>query len=90
MTPAEKLSKVKPWRKPSAKGAKPPAPVWSCRIREHREKLRLSLRDVANGVGLSQTAVHQVEHGSDPMLTSAVALGKFFGVPVETLWTKLA
>lgn len=92
MTPAEKLSKAKPWRRdPRNKGSGAPRKVfWVCRIRDRREALRLSLRDVAGAVRLSVTALHQIEHGTDPQLTTARRLAEFFGCGVEELWPKRA
>lgn len=88
MTPAEKLSAAKPWRRePRNTTAPARKAVWpKCRCRAKREALRLSLRDVATAIGLSVTALHQIEHGTDPMLTTATKLARFFGSAVEELW----
>jgi DNA-binding XRE family transcriptional regulator len=87
-TPAEKLSKVRPWRRAPRNKARRYG-RWDCRIRQTREPLRLSLRTVAEAVGLSVTALHQIEHGGDPQLTTARKLAAFFGKSVEELWPKL-
>ena len=88
MTPAERLAKSKPWRRPPRNKAEPRTPAWVCRVRERREALRLSLRDVAGAVRLSVTALHQIEHGGDPQLTTARRLADFFGATVEDLWPR--
>lgn len=90
LSPAEKLSRDKPYRRsPSGKG-EPREAVWICCCRERREALRLSLRDVAAAVGLSVTGYWQIERGSDPQLTTARRLAAFFGATVEQLWPKEA
>lgn len=61
------------------------SPSRAC-VREWRESLNLSLRDVAGAVGISVTALHQIEHGTDPQLTTARKLSEFFQVPTEKLW----
>ena len=63
-------------------------PVWECRIREYREKAKLSLSEMAGHVGLSKTGLWQIEQGSDPMLSTARKIAEFFGVKVEVLWPK--
>lgn len=85
-TAAEILSAKKPWRRAPRNKTHPRNAVWKCRLTEIRESLRLSLRDVASAVGLSVTALWQVEKGTDPMLTTAVKLAEFFGKAVEELW----
>ncbi len=90
VSPAEKLAHRKPWRRSPRNRSKPRKAVWECRIRAEREPLRLSLRDVARACKLSVTALHQIEHGSDPMLTTATRLAEFFGLAVGELWPRLA
>ena len=87
-SPAERLAKTIKLRK-YRRGACSVKLVWNCDLRARREKLFLTMRDVAKAVGLSVTGYYAIEHGSDPQLTSAVKLAEFFAVPVETLWTKL-
>lgn len=88
MTPAEKLAKKKQWRRAKRNG--PPSPprraVWKPRLRELRESLRISMRDVAAAVGLGLSSYWQIENGTDPMLTNAVRIATFFGRAVEDLW----
>ena len=88
MTPAEKLAARKPWRRQPRNGVAVRRTVWRCRLREVRESLRISLRDVAKECGFSVSALWQVEMGGDPMLTTARKLAAFFGKSVEELWPK--
>ena len=85
MTPAEKLSKSKPRRKLGTKPYERKAP-WNCGITSLRHALRISLDDVATAVGISKTALWQIEHGTDPMLTTAAKLATFFGRSIEEIW----
>jgi DNA-binding XRE family transcriptional regulator len=85
MTPAEKLSRSKPRR--TRKPTNHPR-VWDCGIRAERERLRLSLGEVADAVGMSKCGLWQVENGSDPMLTTAAKLAEFFGKRIDELWRK--
>lgn len=87
MTPAEKLAAEKPWRPAPRNHVKPRKTVWKCGLRAAREKLRISLRDVAKACGISVTALWQIEMGTDPMLTTATKLAAFFGMRIDELWT---
>lgn len=60
--------------------------VWVCNLRYLRDKHNLSMDQVAAGVSLSKTAYWQIEHGGDPMLTSARRIADFFGQRIEMLW----
>lgn len=87
MTPAEKLAKKKPWMRGKRNG--PPHPrrvVWICRVREVRESLRISIKDVAKALGMSISGLWQIEMGSDPMLTTVRMLCAFFGKTEMELW----
>jgi DNA-binding XRE family transcriptional regulator len=86
MTPAEKLSAKKPWRREPRNKVQDRKVTWVCRVREVRESLRLSLEDVALAVKLSKTAYWQIEHGGDPQLTSARRIADFFGKSEKDLW----
>ncbi len=88
MTPAEKLAAKKPWRRSPRNHIATRRRVWNCRVRDTRERLRLSLDDAADGIGISKTALWQIEMGSDPMLTTASAIATFFGMEVKDLWPK--
>ena len=92
MTPAEKLSQSKRRKRP--KRNDPPAPqakVWETTLREVRDSLDLSLRDVADSCRLSVASYFRIEHGfADPCLTTARTISAFFGREVWDLWPKRA
>lgn len=87
-SPAEVLAAKQPRkraaRKPAGLGLRAP---FMCSCRELRESLGLTMGVVAEAVGLSKTAYWQIEHGTEPVLGSALRIAKFFGRPVEWLWT---
>lgn len=87
MTPAEKLAKEKPRRKLREKPYERTS-HWHCGITRLRHELRISLDDVADAIGISKTTLWQIEHGTDPMLTTAMKLSVFFGRPIESMWTE--
>ena len=62
--------------------------VLACRVREVREKLGLSLDQVADAIGSSKQWLSTVERGSNARLDLAMRLATFFGVAVEELWTR--
>lgn len=84
-SPAELLAERKPRRKLRAKPYARKSP-WDCRITAMRHELRISLDDVAKAVKISKTALWQIEHGTDPMLTTATKLATFFGRSIHELW----
>ncbi len=88
MTPAEKLAAKKPWRRPPRNKVAYRRIVWRSTVRETREALRISLRDVARACKMSVTALWQIEQGGDPMLSTAMKLAVFFGKTVEELWPR--
>jgi transcriptional regulator with XRE-family HTH domain len=56
------------------------------RVRERREKLRLSQEDFADQVGLDRTYVSGIERGTrNPTLATMKRLAEGLGVPLETL-----
>lgn len=56
------------------------------RVRERREKLRLSQEDFADHVGLDRTYVSGIERGTrNPTLATMKRLAQGLGVPLETL-----
>lgn len=88
-TPAENLSEQKkPKATANRKSTSARPPVFSCGIRAVRENLGLSLRDVSQAVGFSIAALWQIEHGTDPMLSTAFKLAAFYGCSVEELWKR--
>lgn len=87
MTPAERLAAKKPrHRAPRNKVVR--RLTWVCELRAKREELRLTLRDVADALKMSPACLHQIEHGGDPMLTTARKLAAFFGTTTDELWPK--
>lgn len=92
MTPAEQLAADKQRRRRPRNTAKIPRnAAWkTCKVREYRERLNLSLRDVAAAVGLSVSSYWQIEKGGDPMLRTAVRIAEFYGVGIGELWRVLA
>lgn len=86
MTPAEQLAKKKK-RNPRARAERGRRPVvWHTRLREMRTELGLTQRDVGDAVGLSASALLDLEYGADPLLTTALKLAKFFDRRVDQIW----
>lgn len=86
MTPAEKLASRRPARKRGQR-ARPRNRTWpGCRLRELRESLGLSYREVSGAVGLSIAGLYEVEMGADTLLSTARRLAAFYGESVEELW----
>jgi len=85
-SPAELLAATKG---PKIRTANPkPSAVWDCCLREHRTRLGLTLDEVAAAVGLSKTGLWQIEHCSDPMLSTSAKLAEFYGVVIEVIWKR--
>lgn len=56
------------------------------RLQDLREKRGLSIRKLAEQVGISHTQISRIEHGTQSMsVPHAVALADFFGVSVDYL-----
>lgn len=91
MTPAEQCARAKaeatrgPRNQKELRDAK-----WRCRLREARERVGLTLGDVAGAMKMSKCSMHRIEHGSDLRHTTARKLAAFFGVGVDELWPELA
>ena len=83
--PAQAMADESPRKRERRNGVEH-AKVWVCNLRFLRDKHNLTMDQVALGVSLSKTAYWQIEHGSDPMLTSAKRIAEFFGQRVETIW----
>lgn len=90
MTPAEKVAASKRRQRPKTKARVVRKAVLTTKVRDVRESLRLSLRDVADAVGLSTTALWQLERGLDCMLTTAIKLAAFYGKTINELWTPVS
>lgn len=87
-SPAEQLAETKQRNRPKRNGpAKSEAVLWVTELSKFRESLNLSMRDVAQAVGLSSSAYFRIENGyADVSLSNAMALSEFFGVPIDHLW----
>ena len=88
MTTAEKLAAAKPKRTRRKNGgsSKGKTVVWKCQLATCRTNLRLSILDVAEAIGMSASGLWDVEHGTDPLLTTAMRLSNFYGLAIPTLW----
>lgn len=62
--------------------------VWHCLLREKRTALRLTLRDVAEAVGISVTALQAIDTGGELCLTNAKKIAAFFCVTIDEMWPK--
>lgn len=86
-SPAEKLAAKKP-----AAVSRPELPedrVLSfpgCKLREYRESLRLTQREVEEGTGINNVAISRIEKGAGVHLVTARKLAAFFGCSVDDLW----
>lgn len=87
-TPAEFLANVKGWKKNTFKTAKGVPAHLTCRLLELRIKLGLSQQDVAKSTGVSGATICRAEHGMEVGLDTAFRLAKFFGKPIEQIWSR--
>ncbi len=60
--------------------------VWSCRVREVRMELGLTIGDVSKATGLSNAAICNAEHGSGCDLDTRQRIAGYFGMEVTELW----
>lgn len=86
-TPAELLARTRKRKRSPRNRVSKVGPLY-CFCRVAREELGLSLDAVAEAIGMSKTAIWQIEHGGDPVLTTALKLAAFYGMPIERLWEK--
>lgn len=87
-TAAEKLARTKRRKRPR-RNESSREPLVRCRVREVRESLNLSLRDVAAAVGISIAGLHAIEHGNGCQMSSALKLAAFYGKSLDELWSEL-
>lgn len=87
MTPAEELVEKLSGRN-GRKHTRDPC-MWKdrCTLKSLRESLGLGISNVAKAVGISPQAMYVIEEGSNPVLSNAIKLAKFYGKPVEEIWT---
>jgi DNA-binding XRE family transcriptional regulator len=82
MTPAERLAA----NKAKTKLPKDRNVVHDCRLAEMRLELGLSLKAVGEAIGMTQAGLWNIEHGTDPMLTTARKIAKFYGKTIDEIW----
>ncbi len=87
MTPAEELAKLKQ-RSPREAFRELPK-VFDCDLKERREALGLSQRDVCRATRINVSTVCRVEQGIDLTLSRALNLAAFFGCSVHEIWKPL-
>jgi DNA-binding XRE family transcriptional regulator len=86
MTPAETLASKKV-RKPRNGCVNPQRKrVWNCRIRELRNKLGLSIHEVAKEISMTVAGLSEIERGANPQLSTARTLAEFYGKTTDELW----
>lgn len=90
MTPAETLASKKQRQRPKRNTpASSERVLWTCGLSELREQCNLSMRDVAESVGLSVSAYFRIEKGyADVSLSNAMNIAKFFGKTICEIWTQ--
>ncbi len=84
MTPAEKLAKLKQRSPREAFRELPKA--FDCNLKERREALGLSQRDVCRATMINVSTLCRVEQGIDLTLSRALKLAEFFGCPIHEIW----
>lgn len=62
--------------------------VWDTPLRCIRRERGWSIARVAAETGMNASTYWKTEHGADPSLSNAMAIAKFFGVSIETLWNR--
>ncbi len=89
MTPAEKLATEKKPRKPYGSKGIQVVRIWKCNLRTMRRDLRLSMREVGKGCGISISRYFRIEQGADVQLTTVKKISQFFGKPIDYIWPEL-
>jgi DNA-binding XRE family transcriptional regulator len=84
-SPAEQLARSKVQRR---KAQPKRDAVWVCTLSDCRQRLRLTIAEVAAAVGLSNSGYWLIERGGDTTLTTARRLAEFFDTPIEALWPR--
>jgi DNA-binding XRE family transcriptional regulator len=90
MTPAEKMAQDKKNRVGQERQERwrmSRQVIFNCKIREMREGLGLSSRDVGKGAGVGHVNVTRAESGYGVNLHTAMKLAKFFGKKIEDIWS---
>lgn len=88
MTPAEKYARDKT---KNGKAVRPErrAAKWQCRLREYRERLNLTLRDLERATGVTNGTISNMEAGFETTLGNARAVADFFGATVYEIWPEM-
>lgn len=55
------------------------------RLKQVRTERGLSYRNAAQGIGISVSTLHDIEHGADTRLSTAVAIANFYGLELKVL-----
>ena len=79
-SPAEKMAATK---KPRGKRS---YSAHKSNLKKVRSVVGLTIREVAEGTGLSNAFICQVEQGGEISLTNARKLSRFFGKSIDELW----
>ena len=87
MSEAEALAAAMNLSKRTRTGSERRLGALECRLREVREALLLPIWAVAKATGVDGSTISRVERGSDPVLSAAMRLAKFYGKSIEELWT---
>ncbi len=87
MSPAEKVAEAR--RNSKDKAHFGFQQVWECCAKNLRTSLDLTLADVSIGAGVSLGSINALEAGRSIGFVNAYRIAKFFGKPIEEIWTKL-
>jgi DNA-binding XRE family transcriptional regulator len=63
---------------------------WRTRLQTVRLNLKLTLKEAAEAIGISDSYLNRLEHGSkDPPLRLAYKIAECYHIPVQDLWNEL-
>lgn len=54
-------------------------------LKWQRKDRKLSYKAAAAGIGISQSTLHDIEHGAMPRLDTAVRMARFYCLPITQL-----
>ena len=60
--------------------------VIDCRLKEERSKLWITQKQLADGIGISERSIINIESGRAPSLHTAIRLAAYFQLSVEQLF----
>ncbi|MBP7349650.1 MAG: helix-turn-helix transcriptional regulator [Butyrivibrio sp.] len=60
--------------------------VIDCRLKEERSKLGITQKQLADGIGISERSIINIESGRTPSLPTAIRLAAYFQLSVEQLF----